>query len=282
MTDRILPPLSADQRKIVRKEVLRFNHRLADTGLFTDAALAALIDRLPHAAITVSTLRPDRSPREAWIAGTAGTLTGAALLKAAREHPLRLRLDGAMAGDAELRAVFERMIRDFDAATGLTPLTADAAIVITSPRLAAPMSLEAGENVTWRVRGGGAFYVYPPGPDAALPWTPARENTVTPVTLHPGQGVFPPPLSPCRFVNGEELNVSVALRLDTPRSRLTQLLDRALGRPSSTAVAEPDRTPRFDLTGRRLVWRDGMAPDWARARPARKAARSGAGTRKAA
>ena len=40
MTDRILQPLTDDQRAIVRKETLRFNHRLEETGLFSDEALA--------------------------------------------------------------------------------------------------------------------------------------------------------------------------------------------------------------------------------------------------
>ena len=35
----LMPPISQEQAQIAGREILRFNHRLAETGLFTDEAL---------------------------------------------------------------------------------------------------------------------------------------------------------------------------------------------------------------------------------------------------
>ena len=113
------------------------------------------------------------------------------------------------------------------------------------------------------VRGGQVLYVYPAGPQAGLPWTPAREDAVTPVMLQAGQAAFWPSQSPTRSVNGEGLNVSVVFTFETPQSKLADVLRRALGQPSPAACAQTDLEPRFDVGARGLVWRDGMAPDWA-------------------
>lgn len=272
--ERLLQPLSPDQRRLARREVLRLDHRLDEMGLFGDASLAELIDLHPRAATTVRTVRPAGSPREAWISGAAEGVSGAQLLKVVKTGQLQITLEGVMSRDPACRLVFDRLLAEFRAATGVIALEADAAIVISSPRLAAPQAIAPVETALWQVHGGGMLYVYPAGPDAALPWTAMREDTVTPVMLRPRQAAFLPLHSPYRTVNGDQLEVAIVLRFATPQSKLAGVLRQLLGRPSPAVSLQPDPTPRFDITAKGLVWREGLAPHWAMpAKPLRKPVR---------
>lgn len=262
MPANLLSPLTADQRRLARREVLRFGHALAGTGLFADESLIQLLDLHPRDQTRILTRRPDGSPRDGWIAGAADKATGAQLLKAAQAGALSISLDGVMASDPACRLVLDQLAAELHDITGLMILGADASIVISSPRLAAPLSIVPREAATLTVRGGQVLYVYPAGPEAGLPWTPAREDAVTPVVLQAGQAAFWPSQSPTRSVNGEDLHVSVILTFETPQSKLAGLLRRALGQPSPAACAQSDPTACFDVGARGLVWREGMAPSW--------------------
>ncbi len=259
----LLSPLTADQRRLARREVLRFGHALAGTGLFSDPSLAELLDLHPRNRTRILTRRPDGSPRDGWVAGAADKATGAQLLKVIGDGALSVSLDGVMVSDPACRLVLDQLATDLGEATGLMVMGADASIVISSPRLAAPLTIDRREAASLTVRGGQVLYVYPAGEEAGLPWTPVREDAVTPVMLQAGQAAFWPSQSPTRWVNGEALNVSVVFTFETLQSKLAQVLRRALGRPSPAACAQTDLTPRFDIGAKGLVWREGLAPDWA-------------------
>lgn len=259
----LLSPLTADQRRLARREVLRFGHALAGTGLFSDESLGQLLDLHPRGQTRVLTRRPDGSPRDGWVAGAADKATGAQLLKATQGGALSVSLDGVMSSDPACRLVLDQLTAELQDVAGLMIMGADASIVISSPRLAAPLTIDPREAAALTVRGGQVLYVYPAGQEAGLPWTPAREDAVTPVMLQAGQAAFWPSQSPVRSVNGEGLNVSVVFTFETPQSKLAEVLRRALGRPSPAACAQTDLTPRFDIGAKGLVWRDGMTPDWA-------------------
>ncbi len=263
MPANLLSPLTADQRRLARREVLRFGHALVDTGLFTDESLVQLLDLHPRARTRILTRRPDGSPRDGWIAGAADKATGAQLLKAIGAGALSVSLDGVMDSDPACRLVLDQLATELGEATGLMVMGAHASIVISSPRLAAPLGIDPREAATLTVRGAQVLYVYPAGPQAGLPWTPSREDAVTPVMLQAGQAALWPSQSPTRSVNGEGLNVSVVFTFETPQSKLADVLRRALGRTSPAACAQTDPTPRFDVGARGLVWREGLAPSWA-------------------
>ncbi|MFZ5670159.1 MAG: hypothetical protein ACOY4K_11745 [Pseudomonadota bacterium] len=236
MTDPLLSPLSADQKSIVRKEILRFNHRLAETGLFTDEALARLIDEHPRGDLTVCTMRPNPPADETWIAGDPGDLTGAELVEAVRAGALWVSPRNAMSVNPHYRSVFDRLMAEFARATGLTVLTADASVLLSSPRMGIYFHVDPAETMLWHIRGHKTIHVYPPRGDilteaaleaillketlSDLPWTPAMEDHGLPVMLAPGQAAFWPQHSPHRVVNGDDLNVSVSVEFTTPQSAL--------------------------------------------------------------
>lgn len=255
MTDRILPPLSADQKSRVRKEILRFNHRLEDTGLFTDAALARLIDEHPRDQVTICTMQPNPPAEEPWIAGEAADLDGAALVEAARTGALWVSPRSAMTRNPRYKVVFDQLMGEFSKETGLPVLTADAAVLISSPRMGIFFHVDPAETMLWHIRGHKTIHVYPPRQDIVteaaleaillkenlsdLPWDPAFEAQGVAEALEPGQAAFWPQHSPHRVVNGDDLNVSISVEFSSPQSMLTNSVFYTHGRLRRTVGWAP-------------------------------------------
>lgn len=241
----ILDTLTPAQAKAAGREILRFNHRLAETGLFTDAALARLIDETPRADLTVCTMADNPPADERWIAGEANGLDGAALMEAARRGALWLSPRRVMTQHPAYRAVFERLMGEFSRATGIRVLTADGAVLISSPRMGVFYHVDPGETMLWHVRGHKTIHVYEPCeetiPEQALeavilketlsdlPYRPELEAKCDSVVLAPGKGVYWPLHSPHRVVNGADLNVSVTIEFSSPRSTLKNGVFRTNG-----------------------------------------------------
>lgn len=220
-----------------KKEIVRFNHRLAETGLFTDEALARLIDEFPREQVTICTMKENPPADERWIAGDGGNLSGAELVEAARRGHLWVSPRSAMTKHPKYRAVFETLMAEFARETGMKVLTADAAVLISSARMGIFFHVDPAETMLWHVRGTKTMYVYPPKEEyiseaaleaillketlSDLPYDPAMEADVAKVTLEAGEAVSWPIHSPHRVVNGDDLNVSVSVEFSTPRSMLT-------------------------------------------------------------
>jgi hypothetical protein len=227
---------AGDARK-AKAEIVRFNHRLAETGLFTDEALARLIDEFPRDQVTICTMKENPPPDERWIAGDSGGLSGAELVEAARRGQLWVSPRSAMTKHPKYRAVFDKLMAEFAKETGMKVLTADAAVLISSAKMGIFFHVDPAETMLWHVRGTKTMYVYPPKQDyvteasleaillketlSDLPYDTAMESDVVKVKLEAGEGVSWPIHSPHRVVNGDDLNVSVSVEFSTPRSMLT-------------------------------------------------------------
>ncbi|HEX5378050.1 MAG TPA: hypothetical protein VFW47_05725 [Phenylobacterium sp.] len=231
MAATLLPDLTPAQRRRAGREVLKFHHRLDETGLFSDAALARLIDETGRDRLVIRTV--GTSAAEPWIAGEAGDQNGAALVAAARKG--RLCIVAPVAGNIRYCRVFARLMDEFAHAMGLKVLDAEAQVVIASPRMGAAFHVDSAETMVLHVRGGETVQVCPPrGPGlgerrleaivreeapADLPADRRLAADATPVVLQPGEAAWWPLHSPHRTVNGEGLNVSVTVTFASPSSR---------------------------------------------------------------
>lgn len=229
--------MPADVKNLVGKEIVRFNHRLAETGLFEDQALANLIDDFPRDQVTICTMRENPPPHERWIAGDAHDLDGAALIEAARRGHLWVSPRSAMTKHPKYRVVFDQLMADFSKATGLKVMSADAAVLISSARMGIFFHVDPAETMLFHVRGAKTIYIYPPTEETVteaaleaillketlsdLPYRPEMEKGVTAVALDPGEAAYWPQHAPHRVINGDNLNVSVSAEFSTPNSMLT-------------------------------------------------------------
>jgi len=232
----LLPELSHDQRRRAGREIVRFRHRLEETGLFTDQALARLIDETPREMLTICTMRENPPPQETWIAGEAGSLSGAEPIAAARIGKLWVSPRSAMTRHPRYARVFTRLMDEFAAETGIRVLSADAAVLVSSPRMGIFFHVDPAETMLLHVRGHKTLHVYPPKPEnvseqaleaillketlSDLPYAPTMEAEAAHVDLAPGEALYWPLHAPHRVTNGDDLNVSVSVEFSSPRSRL--------------------------------------------------------------
>jgi hypothetical protein len=246
----------------IKDEIVLFNHRLAETGLFTDEALAQLLDEYPRDQVTICTMRENPPPAERWTAGDADGLSGAELVEAARRGRLWISPRTAMTDHPKYRAVFDKVMAEFAKETGVQVLRGSAAILISSARMGVFLHVDAAETMLWHVRGEKTMYVYPPKEElisersleaillketlSDLPYQPWMEDEAIAVALKPGEAVSWPIHSPHRVVNGDNTNVSVSVEYTTRRSmlkngvlQLNGRLRRDLGlNPRADAVPE--------------------------------------------
>jgi hypothetical protein len=273
--DRIMHPLAQGQAATAGREITRFNHRLAETGLFTDEALARLLDTFPRDQVTICTMRDNPPPDERWIAGEAKRLSGADLVYAARHGKLWVSPRSAMTRAPAYAKVFGQLMKEFSDETGIRVLSADAAILLSAPRMGIFFHVDPAETMLWHIRGTKTVSVYPPREDfvteaaleailmketlSDLPYRPQMEAEAEAVRLIPGQAVYWPMHSPHRVVNGADLNVSVSVEFSSPRSMLTNgvfythaVLRRRLGWQGRSRGAPDALKPAYWLAARAL------------------------------
>jgi hypothetical protein len=221
----------------VHHEITRFNHRLRETGLFEDEALANLLDSHPRDELTVCTMRPNPPAEERWIAGEAKNLNGAEILEAVKTGHLWVSPRHVMTVNPVYGNLFKRLMSEFATATGTTITNQDGAIIISSPNMGIFFHVDPAETMLWHIRGHKTIRIYPPREDyvteaaleaillkenlSDLPFREEMEAECAAVAVAPGEGVAWPVHSPHRVLNGPDLNVSISIEYSTPRSILT-------------------------------------------------------------
>jgi len=218
----------------VRNEVTRFNHRLAETGLFEDESLAKLLDSHPYEDLTICTMRPNPPAFERWMAGDARGLNGAELLDAIKRGQFWISPRHVMTANPVYAALFRRLMAEYTKATGLTIASADGALILSSPNMGVFYHVDLAETMLWHIRGHKTIHLYPaqaPYVSEAslesillkenltdLPYSPEFEPGADRVDLGAGDAVSWPVHSPHRVLNGPDLNVSISIEYTTPRT----------------------------------------------------------------
>lgn len=217
-----------------RKENFAVRHRLSETGLFTDEALADLLDRHPHNKLDVMTMGSPEGPYpNALRDGDPRDCSGKVLLDAAKAGRLWINVREAMNIHPEYQRVLDDMYGELAARTGVKRYKARGAILISSPTTVVPYHCDARDTVLWHIRGKKRFYVYPARnpylPDAGyeavvlrerdedLPYHPSLEQGVTVFDLEPDQMVSWVLNSPHRVEN-QSYCVSITTEFSTRES----------------------------------------------------------------
>jgi len=157
-----------EQAAKLNREIVQFNHRLAETGLFEDEALARLLDSHPRKDMTICTMRENPPPGERWVAGDADNLDGGQLLEAVKRGSLWVSPRGVMTCNAEYRDVFRQLMADYGKQARQRILGADGSMLISGPNMGIFMHVDTVDTMLWHIRGQKTLHVYP-----------AREDIVT-------------------------------------------------------------------------------------------------------
>ncbi len=261
MTD-IIQDWTSDLRDNFFTKPMKAKHNLEQTGLFSDEALADLIDRHPVEWRDICTMGENREKPNEFRTGDARHLSGAELLQAVKDGLIWINLRRAMNMHDGYNDVMTQMFDDVhEKVPGLKINNPKGGILISSPGTKVPYHSDQTITLLWHVRGIKRLYVYPPKteflPEPAyesiilaettedVPYSPHFEEEVTVLRLEPGElGIWP--LNAPHKVENETFCVSVTTECPTRDSAVKNsifyangILRRKFGMEPSYAKSGP-------------------------------------------
>jgi hypothetical protein len=216
--------------------VLVARHNLGETGLFTDEALARLLDSHPPEDLSVNTMGVD--PRHFdWREGDRNGVPGDVLIRLVRSGQLwincRRMLDHHLAYADIVHELYDDLERH---KPGFRAEDRSANLLISSPTAWVPYHVDMPVNMLWHIRGSKRVWVYPhfdtrfaPAEviekvctgqwSEEIPYDTSFDRYALVFDAEPGQLITWPQLAPHRVRNLEGLNVSLSTEHKNARAR---------------------------------------------------------------
>jgi hypothetical protein len=146
-----------------QKDIINFGHSLADTGLFTDAALIDLLERHPSEKLDVCTMGASDHPLypNKFRTGDFRDTPAEVLLEAAKAGRVWINVREAMNVHADYKRELDRMYGELAEQTGNRTFNPKGGILISSPVARVPYHFDKTETILWHVRGRKRIYLYP-------------------------------------------------------------------------------------------------------------------------
>ncbi|MEP6344009.1 MAG: hypothetical protein ABJ275_11915 [Maricaulaceae bacterium] len=227
----MLPNWSDDHSAAFQKSALTFKHNLNSTGLFTDEALIALLEKHPREEMDVCAMPLPGDT--AFRTGDFRNADGKTLLDIAKTGAIWINLRRAMNIHPEYKQALDEMYGSLSERTGLNAFNPRGGILISSPLAVVPYHFDKTETILWHVRGKKSLLLYPLNdeyfPEEAfeetiinptsddLPYKPEFENGVQTFKLDEDQAITWPLNTPHRVIN-ETFCVSVTTEYSTAES----------------------------------------------------------------
>ncbi len=219
------------------RETLHLGHSLAESGLFSDEALASLIERTPRQDYHVSTMDPTshdpRSRREGVIDG----LGGSQVLEAIRKGHIWLNLRNPGAYVPGYQSLLDTIYEELETRVpGLRTFKQKLTILVSSPSVRVGYHSDVPGQTLWQVRGRKRVWLYPlqepflsqqaleriimgEAHEVSLAYEPWYDSKAEVIDLEPGRMLTWPLNAPHRVVNYDCMNVSVTTEHWTPQLR---------------------------------------------------------------
>ena len=138
-------------------------HNLAESGLFTDEALAALLDRHPNEKIDVCTIGHDSNASLKHYTVDFRGYSGRELIKAVKKGSIWINIREAMTYDEAYKPLMDKTYKDLERCTGKDRLRRNCrgGILISSPSAKVPYHCDPTMTLLWHIRGKKRVWVYP-------------------------------------------------------------------------------------------------------------------------
>lgn len=237
MSVRLIPTWSDVERSTFLKEPVVFKHGLLDTGQFSDAMIARLLETHPDhlTDVNINDIADDGTARVR--TGTRGGLSGERLLEALKAGRLWINLREAFTTDRGGTSIVSRFFAELEAHNpGLKTFHVYANLLLSGPQARVPYHADTPGVVLMHLVGNKRIWIYPNGgkflADEAmetvalrettedLPYDPAWDSDAFVGDLTPGHGVTWPFNAPHRIDNLGTFNVSLSCEFMTWEARL--------------------------------------------------------------
>ncbi|WP_342359512.1 hypothetical protein [Terrarubrum flagellatum] len=224
----------------------RLAHRLHQHELFSDAALARLIEIYPRENYSLVEWGEQGRARSDYREGELGGLSGAEVIDAIARSRVWINLRNAPAVDKRYGELLDEIFAEFSARMpGFDTLSRTMGILISSPNSRTVYHADLPGQSLWQIRGRKRVYVYPPaapflrpehvegialtGVEMNMPYEPWYDDYASVYDLDPGQMLHWQLNAPHRVDNHDCLNVSMTLEYFTDEIRRTHMVTMANG-----------------------------------------------------
>lgn len=159
----IIKNWTATDRADYGHKIQTFEHGLAESGLFSDEALAALLDRHPTDKIDVCAISDDPDYPHKHVTVDFRGFSGAELIAAAKAGSVWINVREAMSADPAYMPLMEATYKDLERCTGRDRLRRNCrgGILISSPTAKVPYHCDPTMTLLWHIRGKKRVFVYP-------------------------------------------------------------------------------------------------------------------------
>lgn len=226
---------------------LVLKHALADSPLFSDQALARLIEATPRENYHVNTMPPGAEDPHTWREGDMSGLSGEEVMEAVAKGRLWVHLQRVQDVDKRYRSMlnsaFEELARRVP---GFHTYRRSMSILISSPRMNVAYHADVPGQSLWQISGRKRVWIYPACPpflpqraiedivlkrslDTDLPYARAFDDAAESFVLEAGDMATWPRNCPHRVVNDDCVNVSFTTEHWTDEFRAGYAVDYANG-----------------------------------------------------
>lgn len=246
-TGHILTDWKEHHASVFGKHILHLQHSLHRSELFSDDALARLLEKADRADYHVNTRSagPDGKLRRR--EGEFGKLSGKELMEAARKGDIWINLRAPQKADKAYGELLADIFREFEARVpGLETFKHLTTILISSPNVYVPYHADVPGQALWQIRGRKRVWIYPAWepflPQAALErlilgemhetdmkFQPWFDEYAQVIDLEPGWMSHWPLNYPHRVENHDSLNVSLTTEHYTKQIRNAYAVNYANG-----------------------------------------------------
>lgn len=266
----LIPALDAGQRQAFGRAPMTYAHRLVETGLFDDDALARQLERHPAELFDINVFHYDENDQALLQTGAKGARGGQALLEAARAGRVWIQMRRIQEHYPELAEAMGRLFAELaDQVPGFRPVQVTGQLILSAPSAKVPFHADPPGVTLFHLRGEKRMWVYPV--DEAhlptrvmenilleqqtedLPYTRDMDARAEVFDLKPGMAVAWPLHAPHRIENQGSFNVSLSCDYQTWTSRLTNGAHYANGvlRRWGAPVMSAERAP---MAARAALW----------------------------
>ncbi len=227
MTEPIVTGWKPHFDKLWSRETLVIEHSLHKSPLFSEDAIAALIEQTPPEHYNLATMGADPLDTR-WREGIVGQTSGKDVITAIKNGRLWLNIRHCQDFDPRYKAVLDQLFEEFEAKVpGLKTYKRNMGILITSPKSQTLYHFDLPGQHLWQIAGRKKVFVYPnrePFISAMdrervllketreeFAFEPWYDDYAEVYDLEPGQMAYWPIHAPHRVQNEDCLNISLTL-----------------------------------------------------------------------
>ena len=248
-------PLTSEEAAKFGRDLVVTRHNLLETGLFSEEAIAELIEKYPPHLYNLNSMGKIGDGYH-WIEGTIGDVPGKDVLEAIRTKRIWLNLRDVMDVDPRYKALMQDMFDGFaEQVPGFHPFKTRIGILVSSPGAQVYYHADIPGQGLLQLGGRKTIWIYPRDkrflPEAELErailgeseeditYDPSYDSFATRLELEPGDMATWALNAPHRVENADCMNISLTIEYWTTEIRNAYAVRYANGLLRKAAPLRP-------------------------------------------